>query len=99
MGLSTFPRYSNQSLNEIAIDLGSHKDAYLDTFFAFYVMGGHVGLPLALLTMILTKTINQRQPTLINLLICWTIYSTSNLIVYARAKNPMARLDSKFVKS
>ncbi|PAV22780.1 hypothetical protein PNOK_0273700 [Pyrrhoderma noxium] len=32
--------------------------------------------------MILTKTINQRQPTLINLLICWTIYSTSNLIVF-----------------
>lgn len=57
-------------------------DAYLTIFFILLVLGGHVGIPLALITAAITKTASQRHPTMINLLVCWLVYTTSNLIVF-----------------
>ncbi|KAL5519511.1 hypothetical protein ACEPAH_1194 [Sanghuangporus vaninii] len=64
-----------------AIDLGSHKDAILNTFFAFHIIGGHVGLPIAFITMVILKTLARRHPTLISLLLSWIVYATANLLL------------------
>ncbi|KAI5119065.1 hypothetical protein M0805_001524 [Coniferiporia weirii] len=53
----------------------------LGIFSFLHIIGGHVGIPLALVTMILTKTVRQRHPTLINLLVAWIVYATANLIL------------------
>lgn len=64
------------------IDLGTHKDATLDVYFIFLILGGHIGLPLSLATMYMTKDINRRHPTLINLLCTWILYATAGLILF-----------------
>ncbi|OCB87115.1 hypothetical protein A7U60_g5850 [Sanghuangporus baumii] len=64
-----------------AIDLGSHKDAMLNTFFAFHIIGSHVGLPMAFITMVILKTLARRHPTLISLLLSWIVYTTANLLL------------------
>lgn len=64
-----------------AINLGVHKDAIMDAFFSFHIIGGHVGLPLVLATMVVVKTVAQRHPTLINLLVSLIVYSTANLLL------------------
>ncbi|KAL5533675.1 hypothetical protein ACEPAG_135 [Sanghuangporus baumii] len=64
-----------------AIDLGPHKDGILNTFFAFHIIGGHVGLPMAFITMVVLKTLARRHPTLISLLLSWIVYATANLLL------------------
>lgn len=79
-------RLSNYSITQPlkpAIDLGSHKDAIMDVFFSFHIIGGHVGLPLVLATMVAMNIIARRHPTLINLLVSLIVYSTANLLLYA----------------
>lgn len=65
-----------------AIDLGPHKDAIMDVFFSFHIIGGHITLPLTLATMVILRTVARRHPTLINLLISWVVYATANLLLY-----------------
>lgn len=64
-----------------AIDLGSSKDAILAGYYFLLVLGGCVGLPLTVATIILTKTANRRHPTLINLLILYFVYAIACLLL------------------
>ncbi|KAL5523934.1 hypothetical protein ACEPAG_8107 [Sanghuangporus baumii] len=66
------------------IDLGPNKDIILGFYFAFLIIGGNAGLPLLITTLLVTKTVNRRHPTLINFLISWTVYgSTCLILLYA----------------
>ncbi|EJD03587.1 uncharacterized protein FOMMEDRAFT_139814 [Fomitiporia mediterranea MF3/22] len=91
-GLSLSPTHPSVLSLKPAIDLGPHKDAILDVFFAFLIIGGHVGLPLALTTMVILKTVAHRHPTLLNLLASWIVYATANLLLLysgeARKESP-----------
>ncbi|KAH8110669.1 hypothetical protein DFH11DRAFT_1514159 [Phellopilus nigrolimitatus] len=78
--MGPFLSYANRSLNP-AIDLGPHKDTTLDVYFFILILGGHIGLPLALGTMVFTKTAGRRHPTLVNLLVSWFVYATANLLL------------------
>ncbi|KAL4263414.1 hypothetical protein AB1N83_005869 [Pleurotus pulmonarius] len=48
-------------------------------FFALHLAGGHIGLPILLLTFIFAKNV-VRHPTLLNFCITWIIYSISYCI-------------------
>ncbi|KAL0951538.1 hypothetical protein HGRIS_008222 [Hohenbuehelia grisea] len=45
-------------------------------YFAFHIAGGHIGLPILVLTFLFAKSIT-RHPTLINFCVTWIIYSIS----------------------
>ena len=63
------------------LDMGVHRTAILDVFFALNIVGGHVGLPLALGTMLATKTAGKRHPTLLNLLAFLIVFATAALLL------------------
>ncbi|PCH33972.1 hypothetical protein WOLCODRAFT_135422 [Wolfiporia cocos MD-104 SS10] len=53
-------------------------------FFGLHIAGGHVGLPLLVLTCLLSKKV-KRHPTIINFCLTWIIYSVSySLLLYGR---------------
>lgn len=64
-----------------AIDLGSHEDVILAVYYVLLVLGGGVGIPLMIATMILAKTVSRRHPTLINFLLSWFAYAIANLLL------------------
>ena len=64
-----------------AIDLGSSKDAILAGYYFLLVLGGCIGLPLTVVTMILTKTASRRHPTFINLLLLYFVYAIACLLL------------------
>jgi len=75
-----------------AINLGPHKDAILDAFFAVFILGGQVGLPIVLLTLLFGGSDGRRRYTLFNFLVSWMLYAIANLLLlYAgesRSKTP-----------
>lgn len=87
-----FPSSSYVTVQSLkpAIDLGPHKDVIMDVFFSFHIIGGHVALPLTLVTMVILKTVARRHPTLINLLISWVVYATANLLLYANSMQTLS---------
>lgn len=64
-----------------AIDLGPHKDVILGFYYFFHVTGGCVGLPLTIATMVFTKAVNRRHPTLTNFLLMWAMYGLASSIL------------------
>ncbi|KAF7353831.1 hypothetical protein MVEN_01068700 [Mycena venus] len=61
----------------------SHRDALIVGFMFLQIFGGHVGMPLLLLTATFSKKV-QRNPMLINFCVTWLIYATSfTLVLYA----------------
>jgi len=64
-----------------AIDLGQHKDIILGVYYFLLALGGCVGLPLTVATMVFTKTVNRRHPTLLNFLLVWFAYAMASLIL------------------
>ena len=64
------------------IDLGSSGHAVQKAYFALLLVGGHVGLPLALGTMFVSRSASRRYPTLINMLVSWIVYATAALLLY-----------------
>lgn len=71
----------NLSSCKVAIDLGPHKEIVLGVYYSILVLGGHVGIPLIVSSMVFAKTINHRHPTLINMLVLWFIYTTASLLL------------------
>ena len=70
------------------IDLGSSGLVVLKTYFALLLVGGHVGLPLALGTMFASRTASRRYPTLINMLVSWIVYATAALLLCVNKYRP-----------
>ena len=64
-----------------AINLGPHEDAVLAVYYSLLILGGLIGLPLTIATMVFSKTANRRYPTLINLLLFYFIYAIACLIL------------------
>lgn len=64
-----------------AINIGPHKDVLLDVFFALFILGGQVGLPIVLLTMLLGRSDGRRRYTLFNFLVSWMLYAISMLLL------------------
>lgn len=62
---------------------GQYKLAAIVIFFVFQIIGGHLGVPIVLLTLIFRKGM-KRHPMLINFLVTWIIYSTSFCILWVR---------------
>lgn len=60
---------------------GQYKLAAVVIFFVFQIVGGHLGVPVILLTLIFRKGM-KRHPMLINFLVTWVIYSTSFCILW-----------------
>ncbi|KAJ7343106.1 hypothetical protein DFH08DRAFT_871729 [Mycena albidolilacea] len=60
----------------------AHRDALITAFMFLQIFGGHLGIPIVLLTTVFSKTI-QRRPVLINFLVTWVIYATAyTLLLY-----------------
>ncbi|KAJ7827513.1 hypothetical protein B0H14DRAFT_2814597 [Mycena olivaceomarginata] len=60
----------------------AHRDALITAFMFLQIFGGHLGIPIVLLTTAFSKTI-QRRPVLINFLVTWVIYATAyTLLLY-----------------
>ncbi|KAF7359112.1 hypothetical protein MSAN_01252700 [Mycena sanguinolenta] len=60
-----------------------HRNALIAGFMFLQIFGGHFGIPLLLLTSILSKKV-QRHPMLINFCVTWIIYTTAfTLVLYA----------------
>lgn len=64
------------------IDLGSRKLAFLNAFYSLFIVGGQVGLPISLLTMLLTGIATKRHIALMNLMVFCIIYSVANLLMW-----------------
>ncbi|KAF7353836.1 hypothetical protein MVEN_01069200 [Mycena venus] len=88
MGLSFFfnspdAPHLSQFILHPAEGTQSHRDALIAGFMFLQIFGGHVGMPLLLLTAALSKKV-QRNPMLINFCVTWLIYATSfTLVLYA----------------
>lgn len=54
----------------------AHRNALITAFMFLQIFGGHLGIPIVLLTTAFSKTI-QRRPVLINFLVTWVIYATA----------------------
>ena len=63
------------------IDFGHNRGIILGFYFAFLIIGANVGLPLLIVTLLVTRTVNRRHPTLINFLVSWTVYGSTCLIL------------------
>lgn len=77
----TGPFLTRMSVVEPAINLGLHKGAILDVYFAILIAGGQIGLPITLLTMFFNGKGSRRHPTLINVLVSWMLYAIVNLLL------------------
>jgi len=89
MGLSFFLNSPNATshLSEFILHPGdgtrSQQNALIAGFMFLQIFGGHFGMPLILLTTVLSKKV-QRNPMLVNFCVCWFIYATSyTLVLYA----------------
>ncbi|KAF7359111.1 hypothetical protein MSAN_01252600 [Mycena sanguinolenta] len=61
----------------------AHRNALISGFMFLQIFGGHFGIPLLLLTNVLSKKV-QRHPMLINFCVTWIIYATTfTLVLYA----------------
>lgn len=73
---------SSSILSTMQVDpAGQYKLAAVVIFFVFQIVGGHLGVPVILLTLIFRKGM-KRHPMLINFLVTWVIYSTSFCILW-----------------
>jgi hypothetical protein len=54
----------------------AQPDALITSFMFFQIFGGHLGIPIILLTTALSKTI-QRRAILTSFLVTWVIYTMS----------------------
>ena len=90
----TGPFLTRMSVVEPAINLGLHKGAILDVYFAILIAGGQIGLPITLLTMFFNGKGSRRHPTLINVLVSWMLYAIVNLLlcVFSRLSFPTLQL-------
>ncbi|KAF8191624.1 hypothetical protein K438DRAFT_1762793 [Mycena galopus ATCC 62051] len=89
MGLTFFFNSPNATshLSEFILHPGdgtrSQQSALVAGFMFLQIFGGHFGMPLILLTTVLSKKV-QRNPMLVNFCVCWFIYATSyTLVLYA----------------
>ncbi|KAJ7491048.1 hypothetical protein FB451DRAFT_1124663 [Mycena latifolia] len=61
----------------------AHRDGLIAGFMFLQIFGGHLGIPLILLTAAFSKKV-QRHPMLINFCVTWFIYATSfTLLLYS----------------
>ncbi|KAJ7778794.1 hypothetical protein DFH07DRAFT_796022 [Mycena maculata] len=61
----------------------AHRSALVTAFMFLQIFGGHFGVPLIILTVLLSKKV-QRHPMLLNFCAGWFIYTTSfTLLLYA----------------
>ncbi|KAF7331220.1 hypothetical protein MSAN_02440800 [Mycena sanguinolenta] len=61
----------------------ARQNASIAAFMFLQILGGHFGIPLLLLTSVLSKKV-QRHPMLVNFWVTWIIYTTSfTLVLYA----------------
>ena len=67
--------------SEPRIDLGSRKLVILNAFYSLFIVGGQVGLPITLLTMLVTRTASERHVALLNLMLFCILYSVANLLM------------------
>lgn len=67
--------------SEVGIDLGLHKETILGVYYTFLILGGDVGIPLAILTMFFAKTLTKRHPTLVNMLVMFVLYANANILL------------------
>ncbi|KAF7331221.1 hypothetical protein MSAN_02440900 [Mycena sanguinolenta] len=88
MGLSFFnspddtPHLSQFILHPVE-GTPAQQDASIAGFMFLQIFGGHFGMPLLLLTSVLSKKV-QRHPMLINFWVTWIIYTTAfTLVLYA----------------
>ena len=63
------------------IELGKSGQAVLRAYLSLLLIGGNVGLPLVLGTLVVSHTASRRYPTLINMLISWITYATAALLL------------------
>jgi len=72
-------------------DIAPNLAGLTPVYFALHLAGGHVGLPILVLTFLLSKEV-QRHPVIINFCITWMIYSISFcLLIYGghnQTENP-----------
>ncbi|KAJ7348888.1 hypothetical protein DFH08DRAFT_863713 [Mycena albidolilacea] len=89
MGLSFF--FNSQdvipNLTQFTLHPGegsqAHRDTLIGVFMFLQIFGGHIGMPLILLTTAFSKKI-QKNPMFNNFCVIWFIYSTSfTLVLYA----------------
>lgn len=66
------------------IDLGRHKDAILETSDVLNLVGGQIGVPLALFTMAAARTAREKYPALLNFMVVFVVFSTSNLLLWVK---------------
>ncbi|KAJ7491044.1 hypothetical protein FB451DRAFT_1166349 [Mycena latifolia] len=54
----------------------AHRNGLIVGFMFLQIFGGHIGIPLVLLTVAFSKNV-QRHPTLINFCVAWLMYATA----------------------
>ena len=64
------------------LDLGEGKHTVLILYFTLLIIGGNIGLPIALATSLLSKNVPKRRVTYTNMIMSWIMFSTSRLLVY-----------------
>lgn len=45
------------------------------------ILGGNIGLPVVLITILLSSKVTPRTPTLVNFLVCWIVWSIAFLLL------------------
>lgn len=54
----------------------SGLESLTSVFFGLHIVGGHVGLPILVLTFLFSKKVS-RHPTIVNFCVTWILYSVS----------------------
>ena len=76
MSMNKYGRLAESFLLDPASGSAAYKKAIIPIYFVLQIFGGHVGVPIILATLILSKGM-RRHPLLINFLVTWVLYSTA----------------------
>ena len=73
---NNYGRIAESFLLDPASGSAAYKEAIIPIYFVLQIFGGHVGVPIILATLVLSKGM-RRHPLLINFLVTWVLYSTA----------------------